>query len=151
MPVSVKQLSGYQAGHGLLCEELRGWLVNTLEHGDGAQDGNEPTRWRECAVVYSLLREHAIDQKGRCRRCRCPRAVFRRRRRRCQVHVVADFYLRQPEEFVRSYLTGELDGSTSRPVRRREASRGAASWLTRRVPTTRVTSWWGHSSRRAGR
>ncbi|MGH3912141.1 MAG: hypothetical protein ACRDTC_01820 [Pseudonocardiaceae bacterium] len=126
MPAA-KNLSGYQASHGLLCEELRGWLVNALERGVSTPDGSEPPRWRECAVVYSLLRVHVVDRKGRCRLCRCPQVMFGRRRRRCRVHVVANFYLRQPEEFVRSHLAGELDGSVSQPSRWREAIRKVTS------------------------
>lgn len=146
MPAA-KSLSGYQASHGLLCEELRGWLMNALERGDSS----EPARWRECAVVYSLLRAHAVDRKGRCRLCRCPHAVFGRRRRRCRVHVVTNFYLRQPEEFVRSHLAGELDGSVSQHSQWREALRKVRSWLMLWIAMARVTYWWGRSSRQVGR
>lgn len=150
MPAA-KNLSGYQVSHGLLCEELRRWLVDALERGVSAPDGSESIRWRESAVVYSLLRDHEVDRKGRCHRCRCPRGVFGRRRRRCRVHVVANFYLRQPEAFVHTHLTGELEESVSRPVRWREATRQVTSWLALRIPLARVTCWWGHSSRGVGR
>lgn len=117
MPVFAKNLSVYQASYGLLCKELYEWLSSAVEPGVSAQDGSESTQdgsesaqWRACAMVYSLLRDHAIDRRGRCRLCRRPGALFGRRRRRCQVHIAANFYLRQPEQFVRSHLVGELAG-----------------------------------------
>lgn len=113
MPVSAENLSVCQASHGRLCDELREWLSSAME--PSARDGSEPTQWRAGAVVYSLLRDHAIDRKGRCRLCRRPSAIFGRRRRRCQVHIAANFYLRQPEQFVRSHLSGELDWEAHHP------------------------------------
>jgi len=116
VPVSAKNLSVYQASHGLLCDELREWLSSAVEPGGSVQDGSEPTQWRAGAVVYSLLRDHAIDRKGRCRLCRRPSAIFGRRRRRCQVHIAANFYLRQPDQFVRSHLSFELQAPPPHPA-----------------------------------
>lgn len=127
---SARNPSVYQTSHGQLCEALRGWLSSAVEPDASVLDESKSIQWRAGAVVYSLLHDHAIDRKGRCRLCRRPGAMFGWRRRRCQVHIAANFYLRQPEKFVRYHLSSELQLSGELPGAAPHPSlRGTTSWF----------------------
>ncbi|MGH3916020.1 MAG: hypothetical protein ACRDTC_21820 [Pseudonocardiaceae bacterium] len=66
--------------------------------------------WRACAALYSLVEEHPVDRRGRCRSCRGPGALLGWGRRRCQVRVWACFWLHQPDEtLLLGLLARELD------------------------------------------
>ncbi|MGH4023969.1 MAG: hypothetical protein ACRDRV_05220 [Pseudonocardiaceae bacterium] len=89
----------------MLCEMLRGVLVNGVEagvHGVGSIE------MRAVAALYGLLMDHPVDRRGRCRSCRRQGEVLGLRRRRCRVHRTVHFYLYQPDSFLLSHLAGEL-------------------------------------------
>jgi hypothetical protein len=98
--------SVYQTSHALLCRLLHQVLVEGMHAGRGGAGEIGSVPLRAGATLYALLLAHPLDQQGRCRSCCGPRVVFGRRRR-CRVHLQASYWLRQPEEFLRSRLTGE--------------------------------------------
>ncbi|MEO7195419.1 MAG: hypothetical protein ABIZ05_11445 [Pseudonocardiaceae bacterium] len=53
---------------------------------------------RAVVTLCSLLRDHPVDQWGRCRSCRRPGSVFGSRWRQCQVYGKAMLCLRQLDE-----------------------------------------------------
>ncbi|MGH3931478.1 MAG: hypothetical protein ACRDTF_16085 [Pseudonocardiaceae bacterium] len=100
----------YQTAYDLLREELRKVLWAVVESGPGAGGGMGPVRWRACAALYSLVEEHPVDRRGRCRSCRRPGAVLGWVRRRCQVRVWACYWLQQPDEaLLLTLLARELE------------------------------------------
>jgi hypothetical protein len=110
------RLSAQQTSHDLLREVLRGVLLAAIEPRPCHDDGIDSVQWRACAVVHQLLSEHPIDRRGRCRSCRRRGDVVGRRRRRCQVHIAAHFYLHQPDDaFLLSHLLGELELAETPP------------------------------------
>jgi hypothetical protein len=96
--------SVHQIGYDVMCRVLR----DAVQAGPGAAGGIGIVEWRAVAALYLLLVDHPIDQRGRCRSCRRPGAVFGLRWRRCRVYVKAALWLRQPEEVLRRLLTHEL-------------------------------------------
>lgn len=121
-PVSRQRLSVQQTSHALLREVLRGVLLAVIESRQRPDEGIDPDQWRACAVVHQLLSDHPIDRRGRCRSCRRRGDVLGRRRRRCQVHIAAHFYLHQPDDaFLLSHLVGELELADPPPLAVRAA------------------------------
>jgi hypothetical protein len=98
--------SVYQTSHALLRRLLHKILMDGVQAGCGAAGGIGSVPLRASATLYALLLAHPLDQQGRCRACRSPGAVFGRRRR-CWVHLQANYWLRQPEEFLHSRVTDE--------------------------------------------
>lgn len=79
--------------HRLVCDALR----QALQAGPAGGPGS--IRYRACAVLYSLLLDHPLDQRGRCRSCRRSGAMIGLRRRPCRIHLRASYWLlRQPDE-----------------------------------------------------
>lgn len=79
---------------------LRGVLRAAVESPSDAAGGIGSVPCRASAALYFLLADHAVDRQGRCRSCWRPGAVFGLRRRLCRVHLKAEFWLRQPTEFL---------------------------------------------------
>ncbi|MGH3898876.1 MAG: hypothetical protein ACRDTA_11625 [Pseudonocardiaceae bacterium] len=83
-----------QTSHRLVCDLLRDVLGQT---GPGAEEVGS-ILYRASAVLYLLLLDHPIDQRGRCRSCPRPGAVIGFRRRLCRIHLRARYWLlRQPD------------------------------------------------------
>lgn len=109
-------LNGDQASSKLVSKALRDVLRAAVESGPGATDGIESIHCRASATfhcrasatLYGLLTDHPVDQRGRCRSCRRSGGMLGLRRRVCRVHVKADYWLRQPAEFLRCLLAREL-------------------------------------------
>jgi hypothetical protein len=100
--------SWYQTSHDALCQMLRKVLVDGAQAGRGAAGGICSVEGRAVVTLYSLLRDHSVDQWGRCRCCRRPGAVLGARWRPCQVHSKADLCLRRLDEvLLRSVLADE--------------------------------------------
>ncbi len=106
-----------QTSHRLLCDALR----ETVHAGPGALDSPGSIRYWASAVLYMLLLDHPVDQRGRCRSCRRSGAMIGLRRRPCRVHARASYWLlRQPDDTLLSHLANEV-GEDS--VNRRYAHR----------------------------
>jgi hypothetical protein len=108
-----------QTNHRLICDALR----ETMRAGPGAVERVSSIRYRASAVLYLLLLEHPIDERGRC--WSCPGVLSGLRPRPCQIHVKAsDWLLHHPDEVLRSHLAREF---------------GAASLLSPNVLSPRAT------------
>jgi hypothetical protein len=94
--------SAHQTSHGRLSGVLRGAMWVAVESGPGVGS----IEYRASAALNALLAAHPVDQGGRCRSCRRPRALLGRRRRRCQIYWTARYWLNQPEEAL-SHLASE--------------------------------------------
>lgn len=90
---------------------LRGVLHTVVDSRSGAVDAVDRIGWRAGAVLYLLLRDHPINRWGRCRSCRYTGTIIGFRRRRCRVHITANYWLlRQPNEvLLLSHLADELE------------------------------------------
>lgn len=94
-----------QTSHRLLCDALR----ETVHAGPGALDSPGSIRYWASAVLYMLLLDHPVDQRGRCRSCRRSGAMIGLRRRSCRVHAKASYWLlRQPDDTLLSHLANEV-------------------------------------------
>jgi len=100
--------SVHQISYDLMCRVLRQMLRDAVQADPGAAGGIGTVECQAVAALYLLLMDHPIDQRGRCRSCRRPRAVFGLRWRCCRVYVKAVLWLRQPEEVLRRLLAHEL-------------------------------------------
>lgn len=103
-----------QTSHRLLCDALRGVLSQTV-HAPGAVDRISSIQYRASAVLYTLLLDHSIDRRGRCRSCRRPGAMIGLRRRPCRIHIRASYWLlhQLDEALLRSHLADELEQGTA--------------------------------------
>ncbi len=108
-------LSVRQTSYDLMCRVLRGVLRDVVQAGPGAAGGIGSVECQAVATLYMLLMDHPIDQRGRCRSCRRPGAVFGPRWRRCRVHVKANLWLHQPEEQLLRLLAHELGLAAASP------------------------------------
>src|SRR6478609_9024306 len=88
---------------------LRDVLLAAITFKTSAGGTTGSIQFRACAVLYLLLCDHSVDQRGRCRSCRRSGGLLGLRRRRCRVHVQADYWLRQPAEFLHFLLIRELE------------------------------------------
>lgn len=110
MPMISKGLTVYQTSYRLLRERLRGVLGAVVESKADTEVGTGSVPWLACAALYSLVEEHPVDRRGRCRSCRRPGALLGWVRRRCQVRIWACFWLHQPDEtLLLDLLAHELD------------------------------------------
>jgi hypothetical protein len=106
-----------QTSHHLLCDALRGVLHEAVHAGPGALEGIGSIQCQASVVLYLLLRDHPIDQQGRCRSCRRSGAMVGARRQRCRIHLRASYWLlRQPDQAqLLSQLALELGLDTASP------------------------------------
>lgn len=80
-----------QTGPRLVGDAVREVLRQTLQAGPAG--GLDSIRYRACAALYSLLLDHPLDQRGRCRCCRRSGAMLGPRRRPCRIHLRASYWL----------------------------------------------------------
>ncbi|MGH3833206.1 MAG: hypothetical protein ACRDRS_22695 [Pseudonocardiaceae bacterium] len=85
-----------QTSYEFMCTMLCQVLAEGIRAGLGA-DGVGSVRCRVSGALYAVLKDHPVDERGRCRSCRRPGAVLGLRRRRCAVHLAAHYWLRQPD------------------------------------------------------
>lgn len=86
-----------QTSHRLIRDALRETLRQAMRTNSGTAGGIDSIEGRATAVLYTLLLQHPIDQRGRCRSCRGATAMIGLRR--CRVHLTAhDWLLRQPDK-----------------------------------------------------
>ena len=86
--------SVHQTTYAGVRKELRAGLLDAADRA-GA-DGFGSVVYKAAAALYALLLEHPVDRLGRCYSCRRPEAVVGRRRRRCRIYPVAQYWLYQP-------------------------------------------------------
>lgn len=99
-----------QTRYRLIGDALRGSLYKVVQAGLGAVEGIGSVQYQASAVLYTLLRDHPIDQRGRCRSCRRPGAIVALRRRPCRIYLRASYWmLWQPDEVLLSHLADELE------------------------------------------
>lgn len=96
----------YQTSYHLLREGLRAALVDAV-HSAHTGEGIGAVPCRAGATLELLLAAHRVDRRGRCRSCRRP-GWLGRRRRICMVYEQAHFWLHQPFEVVLRHLAAEL-------------------------------------------
>jgi hypothetical protein len=110
-PVTRGGLTLDQTSYQLIGDALRGLLCRAVQVGPGAVEGIGSVPCQAVAVLYTLLRDHAIDRRGRCRSCRRPGAIVVLRRRPCRIYLRASYWmLRQPNEaLLLSHLAEELE------------------------------------------
>ncbi|MCA1676299.1 MAG: hypothetical protein LC799_30360 [Actinobacteria bacterium] len=115
-----------QTSYRLACAALRDVLLDAARRG--SDRGIRPVPYRACAALYSLLLDHPVDRRGRCRSCRRPGTVLGLRRRRCLVRVTAGYWLFQPDDgFLLAHLTSELGLTTAKSFVAEAASRTASA------------------------
>jgi hypothetical protein len=103
MVLSPPGLTVVQTSHRLLCEALR----KTMFAGADAPEKNSSIRYLASAVLYELLLDHPIDQRGRCRSCRRSGEIIGLRRRPCRIHLRASYWLlRHPLDNPAAVLRG---------------------------------------------
>jgi hypothetical protein len=135
---------------------LRGVLHTVVDNRSGT-DAVDRIGWRAGAVLYLLLRDHPINRWGRCRSCRYTGTIIGFRRRRCRVHITANYWLlRQPDEvLLLSHLADRLQlasgcghlGRAPRPARRRKwRKRGDAGSYTMPASPMTIIVWGGVNS-----
>lgn len=107
---------------------LRDVLLAATTFKPAAGGATDSIQFRACAVLYLLLCDHSVDQRGRCRSCGRSGGLLGLRRRRCRVHVKADYWLRQPAELLHCLLAREL-GLTDLPPAHDSATHLAAGDL----------------------
>jgi hypothetical protein len=111
----MNSLTVNQTTHRLVCEALRGVLRQFAQAGPGAVEEIGSVLYRVSAVVYTLLLDHPIDGRGRCRSCRRSGTIIGLRRRPCRIYLKASYWLLcQPHEAIlRSHLADDLGLSTA--------------------------------------
>ncbi len=78
-----------QTSYRLVCDALR----QAVAAGPSAASGIDSIRYRAAAVLYTLLLDHPLDRRGRCRSCRRSGALIGPRRRPCRIHLRASYWL----------------------------------------------------------
>jgi hypothetical protein len=107
---------------------LRDVLLAAVTFEPAAPGATASIQFRACAVLYLLLCDHSVDQRGRCRSCRRSGGVLGLRRRLCRVHVKAEYWLRQPTAFLH-YLSARELGLTDLPPAHDSAAVGDPAGL----------------------
>ncbi len=95
----------HQIEHDLLRELLRRFLMAEVQSSRGAGRCGRVV-CGAVATLDSLLADHPVDRRGRCRLCRRPGGPGRRPRM-CVVFRKAHYWLRQPTHRVLAHLAGE--------------------------------------------
>jgi hypothetical protein len=90
-----------------LCQLLHKVLVNWAQTGKVTTGGVGSIEWRAVITLYSLLRDHPIDQWERCRSCRWPGSILGPRWRPCQIYAKATLCLHQLDEVLLLDLLAE--------------------------------------------
>lgn len=117
-------LSAKQISRDPLLQMLSEVLVEVERARRDAPRGLDSVPLRACAALYQVLREHQVDQRGRCRSCRRSGWVFRSRP--CQVRSNATVCLRQLDEVLLfSPLVRELGLAAVAPSPTRHTRTGA--------------------------
>lgn len=124
---SVVRDSAAKTTHNMM-SALRDVLLAAIMFKPAARGATGSIRVRACTVLYLLLCDHSVDHRGRCRSCRRSGGVLRLRRRLCREHVTADYWLRQPAEFLHCLLAREL-GLTDLPPAHDSAAVGDRAGL----------------------
>jgi len=96
-----------ETSYALLCQRLRRVLVDAVQARPGAAGGIGSVPCLASATLYALLMAHPVDRRGKCRLCRGP-GWLGRRRRVCLVFVKAHYWLRQPPGQLAAQLAREL-------------------------------------------
>lgn len=120
MPVVGGSASAHQASYEVVCEVLRGVLVDSVQAGPGP-GGTGSIRCRVSGALYALLMTHPIDHRGRCRSCRRPGAVLGFARQRCRVHRQVHYWLRQPDALLHAQLAQECGPADPSPAQRSQS------------------------------
>jgi hypothetical protein len=109
--VTKRALTVDQTSQRLIRDTLREVLCRAVQVGPDAVDGISSVQCQACAVLYTLLHDHPIDRRGRCRSCRPSGAIIGLRRRPCRIYLRASYWmLRQPDEtLLLSHLADELE------------------------------------------
>ncbi|MGH3829045.1 MAG: hypothetical protein ACRDRS_01125 [Pseudonocardiaceae bacterium] len=118
-----RDLTSDQISHRLMRDALREFLLTAARTRPGALEGISSVGSQASAVLYTLLIEHPIDQRGRCGSCRWSSTMLGLRR--CQIHLTAIAWLLQPDAAtLRSHLATELGlGTIPLPDARRPPAR----------------------------
>lgn len=95
-----------RTSYSRICQALRGFLVDAVESKDHATVNT--IAFQASATLYSLLLDHPINEKGRCRSCPRSTTGFGRRQRRCRVHLLAGFHMLYSGDFLLSHMASEL-------------------------------------------
>jgi hypothetical protein len=103
--------SAHQTIHDHLRRMLRGAVQAAMRSQVKGAVGSMGCR--ASAALDALLAAHPVDRVGRCRSCRRPGALLGRRRRRCLIYLIVRYWLRQPDEVLRSHLASETSLSAS--------------------------------------
>ncbi len=136
-PVTSTSWTVDQTSHRLVCDALRQILRQGTQTGPGAVEDVGSMLYQVSAVLYQLLLDHPIDQRGRCRSCRRPGARIAFRRRCCLIHLRASHWLlHQPDKaMLLGRLADELGLGTRSP-----SSAGTLSDRSGRTVTTLTDS-----------
>lgn len=105
----------YETSHDPLCRMLRKALVEVVQAGPGSAGMIGSVLCRSVATLYTLLLDHPIDRRGRCRSCRRPGAVFGSRWRHCRVYGEANLWLWQLDEALLQRLLAHELGLAAAP------------------------------------
>ncbi len=91
-------LSADQISRDPLLQMLCEVMVEGARARRGAPRGTESVALRACAALFELLREHQVDQRGRCRSCRRSGLLLRAWWQPCRVRSKATVCLQQLDE-----------------------------------------------------
>jgi len=94
-PVNRNGPSAYQTTHDRIRQVLRTVLVDSMRAGLDTTGEIGSVQFRACAALYGLLRDHPVDQRGRCRSCQRRGAVLRARWHRCRMQGTASLWRQQ--------------------------------------------------------
>jgi hypothetical protein len=122
--------SAHQTSYGWLRDMLRGAERAEVTSGPGIGTMG----YRATAALNALLAAHPVDQRGRCRSCRRPGALWGRGRRTCLIYWTTRYWLLQPLEALRLRLDPELPVHVDAPSPSHTVDRDVIDALPRRAP-----------------
>jgi hypothetical protein len=116
----------HQISHHLMCDALSETLRQAVRARPSAAEGISSIGCRATAVLYSLLLDHPIDRRGRCRSCRRRHEDALLGIRGCRIHLTAGYWLlfRADKTILLSHLACELGLADARPPRARPPGAG---------------------------